>query len=260
MAQYGTLDKPQFHGMVSCGDIMGGFALAFTALLGVYQQRTTGYGGEGRTSLARVIDYVQLPYMIATADGRSDWGEARGQYALGEHAWQRLYACSDRWIYVGTSEYRKSELIEAVVGTKSADEQSLEKAFAEHDCAYWLAKLDKADIACHEVISVNDMCERRMISVSNKAADEVAESASQVACWTDHPSGIPQVFLPSDHVRVGENHSYFRPHVAPRLGENTQEILIELRYTETEIAELIRLMVVHEYLPALGKKDAYFFA
>lgn len=63
-AHYGTLDNPQIHGQISCADTLGGLGLAFSALLGLYQKNMTGYAGECRTSLVRVINYTQLPNMI----------------------------------------------------------------------------------------------------------------------------------------------------------------------------------------------------
>ena len=258
MAQYGTLEQPHWHGLVSCGDTMGGFGLAFTALLGIYQQRKTGFVGEGRTSLARVINYAQLPFMIAE-NGRSDWGEARGQFAMGEQWWQRLYACNDGWIYVGTTTACANLLTQAVIGNDIAGDLVLEKAFVEHDCTHWLAILEKANIACHRVLSVDDICDREARQVSNEAADERANGAGEVLRWEDHPCGTPIILLASDQVRINENYSWLRPKVAPRLGENTREILHELRYSAEEIEELIHINVAYEYLPVLGSRAVYFF-
>lgn len=258
MAQFGTLKQPHWHGLVSCGDTMGGFGLAFTALLGVYQQRTTGFVGEGRTSLARVINYAQLPFMIAE-NGCSDWGEARGQFATGEQWWQKLYACSDGWIYVGTTEDRACILAQLVSGNTDSDGSALDNHFIENSCTYWLTKLKKADIASHRVLSVNDICSRGTRQVSNEAADEEANGAGDVLRWDEHPCGIPFINLASDQVRINENHTWLRPKVAPRLGGNTQEILYEFGYSDKEVAEMIRIGAVHDYLPVLGSKSKYFF-
>ena len=259
MAQFGTLEEPHWHGNVSCTDVMGGFTLAYSALLGVYQQRKSGYAGEVRTSLARVVNYAQLPYMIAQ-DGKSDWGEARGQFAVGEHWWQRMYRCRDLWIYVGTSEDRATMLTEAVLGQGDGNEKMLEEAFAKQDGAFWLTKLDAANIACHQVMSVDDICDAvDMRTVDNEEADETVTGGYEILLWKHHSYGPPIILAAPHSVRVGENHSVKRLRVAPRLGENTIDILKELGYNEKEIAELIRTKVSHEYLPALGSKDVYYF-
>ena len=197
--------------------------------------------------------------MIAE-NGRSDWGEARGQFAVGERWWQRMYACRDQWLYVGTSEARAGLLANVVTGREDADEKTLERTFAGHECAHWQAKLDEAGIACHPVLTMRDIYNNAEVrKVDNQAADEEATGSTEFLCRESSPWGEEPPSIAWNHVRVGENQSWWRPPVAPRLGENTREILEELGYTKDEVEELIRIKAVHEYLPALGSKDAYFF-
>ena len=255
---FGTPENPQNHGSTSCGDIMGGLSLAYATLLAVYQQRTTGYGGEGRTSLARANCFIQLPYMIAE-NGNSDWGEDHGQLAVGDHWWQRLYQCSDGWIYVGADKNQRDVLLQTVTGEPDADEKSLESAFASQGCDIWSKKLSRAGIGCHAVLTLTDICNKGLRRVSNEAADETAQGALDVLCWKDHPCGEPVILPAPTWVRIGENHSYKRLSPSPRLGEHTKEILQELGYNDAQIDELIRLKIAHEYMTELGGKDKYFF-
>lgn len=257
--RYTSMEWPQNFGNGATVDVISALATAYTTLLAVWQKKTTGYAGEARTSLVRGSSSFQLPWMIAE-NGNCDWGEARGQFTLGEHWWQRMYACRDEWIYVGTDKARASALAETVLGnsvdTGVSKEQLLETAFTEQDSDFWLQKLDAANIACHRVLSIADYCKNPKL-VDNKQSNETAHGALDILCWQDHPCGSPVTLPAPTWVRVGEEHSYLRCQPAPRWGHHTKEILQELGFTQEEIEELIDVKVSHEYLPPLGGVAAY---
>ncbi len=269
MTQYGTLEVPQVHGQISCADTLGGPGGAFAALLGIYQKLKTGYAGETRTSLARLANFVQLPWMISE-NGNSDWGEARGQFALGETSpvsdhtcwWQRLYQCRDGWIYVGTPPDQSDALAEAITGHQKIDDEiislAMEAGFAEKDCEAWLKQLDRIQIAAHRVLNFEDiMQDSPMRHIANEASHETAQGGTDILCWDDHPCGHPFTLLAPDHVRVGQDQTYWRITPAPRFGEHTREVLQELGYTQEEIDKLVHLKIAHDYFPMFGRKDIY---
>ncbi len=253
----GSADEPR--GMTEIfADLMGGLATGFSALLALHQRRRTGFAGEGRSSLARAANFYQLPFMISES-GRSDWGQGAGPEALGDCWWQRMYACRDTWIYVGASAERARLLAEVVAGREGVGESELERAFSERDAAHWSAALKAADIACHPVLSMHDLCApERVRDVDNAAADEAATGALEVLRWPDHPSGLPIVLPAPAWVAVGEDHSYRRLAPTPKVGEHTREVLAELGYSDREIERLYALRVAHDYLPAIGSRELYF--
>ena len=245
MASLGTLKQPQLHGGMSAADMNSGLGLAFSALLSVYQHRKTGYAGEGRTSLVRSNNHFQLPFMIAD-NGRTDWGETDGPFAVGDYWWQRLYACNDGWIYISAREDQADLLAQKVTGERNSDVQTLETRFAAQDCQHWFSILDAKGIACHRVLSVEDIHAQSLRKVGNEAADEKSEGPLEVLCWNDHPSGTPLTLMAPTWVRVGEDFSYKRLTPTPSYGEHTTEILREFGYREDEINELLRYAVVQE--------------
>ncbi len=255
--QFGSMKYPQGYGGVS-SDTMCGISLAFSALLGRYQFLKTGYAGEGRTSLARASNQNQFPWVIAE-NGKCHWGEATGQHAKGDHALHRMYKCADGWLFVGTTN-DKAEALTATTGAESAEEQALEAAFINESCAHWEAKLAEAYIACHRVLRMDDICaEAQLVHVGNDAVDVPVEGQLEVLCYDEHPCGSPVIVPGATWARIGEEQTYKRLSPAVRWGDDTRAILADIGCSENEIDNLFRLRVAHDYLPALGGKDTYFF-
>ncbi len=243
MAHYGTEDQPHDFEGTMIADALAGFGLAFGSLLGIWQQRRSGYAGEVRTSLIRAGNFFQLPYMIAES-GRCNWGETRGQSALGEHWWQRLYQCKDGWIYVHSTENQANVLANTVTESGYKNIAEMESAFIEQDCDYWLSQLESKHIACHRVLGIDDICNRNMRRVNNESAEEIALGAGEVIYWDNPPSGHPVVLQAMDWVRIGENHSWKRVIPTPLNGEHSRTILSELGYCDADIEHLVELGVV----------------
>lgn len=264
MINFGSKKVPQDHGGITTADTMAGVGAAFSTLLAVYQQQKTGFAGEARTSLAQCANFTQLPFMVSH-NGNSDWGEPQGQFALGQSAYQRLYQCKDDWIYVGTIESQAHQLAKCVTGDFQAGETAIEKSFSQHDCQHWLTVLMAADIPCHPirtdihirpVFAGNDTHKHNIIrEVDNNSADETVEGFMDILHRPNHPGGLKVTFPAPTWVRIGEDHGFKRLAAAPKLGENTKEILAELGYSQQEVMELLRLRVAQEYIPMIGKEN-----
>ena len=258
IASSGTPNDPYSLGHGAAADMMGGLSLAFSALLGKYQKDQTGYAGEGRASLVRACNYFQLPFMISE-NGKVDEQSEHGQFVTGIHAGQRLYACSDDWIYVGVPESDIGHLMKTVTGAHDTSEALLEETFRSASSDSWLEALRQSGIAAHKVMTAADIVEQGVTDVTNESGMDSTDKSFAVYRWAEHPCGKPVMLPAPSWVRVGEAHSYKRLTPTARLGEHSREVLIEAGFTEKEIAELARLKVVHDFLPALGDDKAFFF-
>ena len=258
MVQYGTLEFPHIHGGGRVADVVGGYLLAFGALLGLWQQREAGRGGvECRTSLAIANDYCQLPWMIAEA-GNSDWGEPKGQFALGPHPWQRLYQCKDGWIYLGTDQANATNLAALLTDSPLVDEERFETKIFENTTAYWEETLNSAGIGCHKVFNTYGLYKTALLrSTTTGSASEKASGVTEIVCYENDPSGLKNLRYVDRAVRIGEEQSYYRLSEEIRYGEYTREILAEVGYTPKEIEDLIERRIVHLYYPPFGDESSY---
>ncbi len=262
MARYGSVEEPHMHGGTSTGDTIGGLAAALASMLAYFQKLRTGVSGEGRTSLARVNNFMQLPFMISEG-GRTDWGEPHGYFAKGPHWSQRLYRCSDGWVFAGASKDAAGAFFARITGGQptgaAGDETVLERAFEEQTCSYWEERLNEADFGCHRVRSINDICAPEFVRRVNASAQtEKAAGGIEILSVDDHPCGVPITIMAPTWARFGADQHYFRLGPCARPGEHTRSVLSDLDYSEEEINALFEQRVAFDCLPELGPEKYYF--
>ncbi|NIB38945.1 hypothetical protein HBA55_05065 [Pseudomaricurvus alkylphenolicus] len=262
-ASRGTIDSPS-QVMEIFTDLMGGLSLAFSSLLALYQQGRTGFAGSGFASLARGCNFYQLPQLISgeTCSGRAG---SEGWFAYGECWYQRLYACCDKWLYVGALPADKEVLAELVGGRSNHTQEQLEQGaleagFLEQNAEYWYATLSAAGIGCHPVLNIDELCHGGPLPVTdNQPAILKSDTTLDFACFEDHPCGLPMILPLPAWVRCGEDLHYQKLSPTPKVGQHTRQVLQELGYTETQIAEFYEQEVAWDYLPAIGNRNDYFF-
>jgi len=235
-------------------DLMGGLGTGFASVLGLYQRETTGVAGAGRSSLVRGAHHYQLTELIDS--GGTSLSDADRRDA-NEIWWQRLYACRDRWIFVGARSDRRAALAHVVTGREDADAEALENAIREKDASHWLELFAEHDIGCHRVLNLGELLDDPR-PVDNDAADELAGGALEILRWDEHPSGLPLLLPAPAWVLIGTDRSYRRLQPTARVGAHTRDVLRELGYDEEKIDRLYSLRVAHDFLPAIGSPAAFF--
>lgn len=254
VTRYGSLDSPQMHAWASCNDYLCGISAAFGIVVALYQKLQTGYAGDVHTSLARAANFIQLPFMIGTEDNRN-WGEPKGQSALGESRLQRLYACSDGWIYVGVATDKADLFISMLTGEeKQTDENVLQEIFRQKSCDYWLTLLQEVGLGCHRVTSLVEIRKSHTRKLENGDSISNIKGPCQLL-RSKHPSGADAILTLPSWVRVGQDSSVKCLSHASSFGGDSKEVLRQLNYSEAQISTLLKNQAVYEHLQGV---DVFF--
>jgi len=161
----------------------------------------------------------------------------------------RNFRCRDgRWVFIAGANDRLWQRLAAVIGLehlvaeprfatnpdrvqhRAELEAEVEMAIARHDEAALLALLAKADVPAVPVNTID-----RVLGDPQSTAREMVERVPHPTLGEVRIVGVPVKF------------SEMRPRVwthAPRLGEHTDEVLVEHGYSAAEIAELRARRVV----------------
>jgi crotonobetainyl-CoA:carnitine CoA-transferase CaiB-like acyl-CoA transferase len=96
MTRFGTEDCPSFHGIASSVDYLGGYLGAWAGITALVarERRKDGHSDWAATSLAAAATLVQL-----LLQQNHEPASARGPYATGPTAGQRVYKVSDGWVF-----------------------------------------------------------------------------------------------------------------------------------------------------------------
>lgn len=251
MSRYGNADAPVMHATASCVDYITGY----TAALGIAQgllARDLGRGGAHvRTSLAMGAQLVQFPFMI-DHDGTTQGAEPSGQDALGENAHSRLYQINDGWAFVAGPPDAVVAMA-AALGASGTGEAAIADAIAGLTMDALSAALRAVPRTSAVRVTALEQV-RRARTVDVDATSPVAlDGGSVVLARFEHPGGVTAT-LPLQTWHRSEVSPVRRLWPAPWPGADTRDVLAELGYSESEIADLFATGAVNDRWPVM---DAY---
>jgi CoA:oxalate CoA-transferase len=214
-------------------DQLGAIMLAFGVLSGIVARERTGLGQEIDTSMAGAAIYMQAFHVgISLLRGRQ---LARHSRSRTKSPFSNFYKCADgKWLIMTETQVYKfwpkfchavglDELIDdprfktmPAIRDNAKDMLSiLDKTFLTKTRSEWMKILDEeVGLACSPVLDMSELATDRQILENEYIVD------------FDHPV-LGKIKLPGLPVRLSKTPAKIRSK-APELGENTEEILIDL--------------------------------
>ena len=192
-----------------------GVMAAYGVMLALLERERTGRGQKIDTSLAHTASTFSSAYMIDHEGFEPD--EISGPQAKGTGPLSRLYRTADGWIALSAEEGDMARL------SLSESESDLESAFSGRSTREWMDALSAAAIPATPQRSLAD-------ARSDNYAKErglVIEELHPAFGFIEH-GGTPQ--------RLSETPA--RTGTSPVFGGDTDEVLAELGYSESQIAAM----------------------
>jgi crotonobetainyl-CoA:carnitine CoA-transferase CaiB-like acyl-CoA transferase len=204
MVRFGSEDCPTFHGIASCVDYLCGYlgAWAGVTALAARERRRDGRGDWAESSLAAAATLIQL-LLQQTPEPPS----ARGPYATGRSAGQRIYKAADGWIFADAPHDMSADLAPMTVDTA-------------------VAELAAKGIDAVPVQTLKELVDRHRASPTRTVRFEKRERDG----W------VNECFAPSWFALDGVANA--RPAAPPRIGADAPAILTELGYAERDVERL----------------------
>jgi len=204
MVRFGTEDCPTFHGIASCVDYLCGYlgAWAGVTALAARERRRDGSGDWAESSLAAAATLIQLLLQEAPEPA-----SARGPYATGQSAGQRVYKVSDGWIFAEAPRDMSEDLAPMTVTAA-------------------LAELAAMGITAVPVQTLKELVDRHRAVPTRTVRFEKRERDG----W------VNECFAPSWFAIDGVANA--RPAAPPRIGSDAQAILTELGYGASDVERL----------------------
>lgn len=110
-ARYGSLEKPELHGIASCIDNLTGYSAAF----GIVTALAANVRGQSlrsvKTSLVQAANLSQFPYSTGVAGS-----PASGQDAMGDDDRTRMWRTRDGWIFAAPGDAKQEAAFDEVIG------------------------------------------------------------------------------------------------------------------------------------------------
>jgi crotonobetainyl-CoA:carnitine CoA-transferase CaiB-like acyl-CoA transferase len=253
----GSMDTPEEHAHVGTIDVMCGFGGSLGVAAALYQKSRTGRVGRARTSLSALAGLAQIPFCYDYVR-RGPFDEPAGREAVGYDALTRFYVASDGFILLSASEADAARLekVEGLEGfsdvPKKTRAEFLAAKFRAGRAEDWIERLRAADLGaalCENIETIRARSSR--LADGTPGTDRGSYSFS---VYPDHPSGHEVTQLDPYAVRPARGGVRALP-PAEKYGASTRPVLIELGYSEAEIAALIEDGAISEswsgeYLPS----------
>jgi crotonobetainyl-CoA:carnitine CoA-transferase CaiB-like acyl-CoA transferase len=204
MDRFGPEGCPTYHGVASCVDYLCGYlgVWAGVTALQARERRKDGHGDWAETSLATAASLTQL-LLQQTREPAS----ARGPYATGNNAGERVYSLADGWIFAQGQHDLTTEL----------DSRTVKDA---------LAYLNGKGINAVPVQTCEELAARHRDQPSKTVKFERREKDG----WEN------ECFAPTWFAFDGEPAP--RPNATSRIGSDAPAILAELGYDAKEVERL----------------------
>jgi crotonobetainyl-CoA:carnitine CoA-transferase CaiB-like acyl-CoA transferase len=255
-AQGAPGNPPVFYSQLAPTDFTAGAMGALGTILALFVRERTGLAQRVDTNLLNGGILLSSEWFTRYQDRPTRRLADRGQHGL--DAFHRLYATGDGWLYVvaDTAEARQAlcqalgcedlrrERADEAVGCHPAD-TPLAHALAERFTALRLddalARLQAAGVPCVPAVSGH----------SEFFLNDLQAVANDMVATHQHPSlgqqRVSRHYIRFSHTEVLQG----RP--TPLLGEHTREVLTDVGYSESTIAELYSKGVVKTEEPAGGR-------
>lgn len=220
-ARFGGPDSPRVWPYATINDYGTGLAMAGGVMLALLERSRSNIGQLVQGSLARTAGFLQSMHLLDHDDRQ--WTEPTGPANLGPSPEQRLYQCSDGWIFLGADD--KASLT-PIVGKTTAKSlgQKLSKWCQKRTAKEAVAELLQNDIGATKLVWFNDLM---MDPVLVGAGLSVVREHGELGLLRTNGPGTP---LSESTVSVGAP--------ASKPGADAQSVLAEIG-REDDLEQLI---------------------
>jgi crotonobetainyl-CoA:carnitine CoA-transferase CaiB-like acyl-CoA transferase len=239
----GGIETPEEHAHFGTIDVLGGLCGALSSALSLYSRDADGTVTVARTSLAAAGQLIQAPFIV-DYEGRPPWDEPSGRNIRGESPTYSLYQASDGWMFVVVpADERRTRALRSILGTSESQgltEQELWSALAQRFSARtvedWRLRLAEDGVSIQPLQSLGYL--RATHTDGRVGSAPWSSSSFRFTKSIGHPAGHAVTLVAPIAVRP-HGATVVIPSDAPKYGEHTDALLLEVGYTPSEIDELV---------------------